>query len=315
MEMLMTIWDYKNDEDFTRDNTSMTMSEAERYTTNLFDEANDYNDQIAREYTDSEVTDTVRANRLRDLEYESDGVTLKNTDGASLWFKNKWNKFVDAVNTDDNDGGWSNNDFKLDTYLQGSKVDYSNKQKADNFADYSLDDLVTFIKDAKENPNAESVFYGTRHYDGKDADGNDKYLYKYGIHKVSAYDRYKTQLGSTGDEIFFEKRIAGAEHFESAFNLKAHEYRAFDLGKDKKDPNSFGSGYTELRTKELLGIDFDTIDLDAIATKSKKVSDDHAKYMYNKGNRRDDSLIDSFQVGASSLGLDIADLFTTVVSG
>lgn len=268
------------------------------------------------EQEQSKLLEEGRANRIKDKVYE-DG-ELRDDEGFKLFFKNLYNSSLDTL-VDYNpftDSTNASNTFKFDTYKDGVKVDYRNQTKDnemfDRHSEDSLSDLVDKFSKIKDNPNAKNVFYTTKHFDGFNKDGSKKYLYKNGIAKTSVWDRYKNQFDTRFDEIVSEKRFAGAEEFEHSFNRLSHKYRALDIGTAKNSKVNFGSGYTELRTKDILGVDKNKKESDYIKnlSDSQKFSEDYIKGGVNKS----DSAVDALQSGASRLTLDLLDLGLTVLS-
>lgn len=180
--------------------------------------------------------------RLRkdNLDYGDDGFLVQ---GA----KKIWNSFAD-------------HDHQMAINKNGHRYNTENKIFNDN-------DMSNIWNEVQEDPYGDQVLYYLRKHDGKDENGNDLWLYKPGIAKVSAYDRYAGQLSDKDWELIGEKRFSGSNLIENQIhgNKEFLKSRAFDYGRysdDKREAerkglayDDFGPGRTELYTKDILGID------------------------------------------------------------
>jgi hypothetical protein len=130
-------------------------------------------------------------------------------------------------------------------------------------------DLKQAWNNVEEDPNGDKVVYYLRKKDGLNEDGTQRWLYKPGLAKTSAYERYLGQLDPNEWELLAEKRFDGASTLEKQIhgNKEALANRAFDYGRfnykdvNKEEANAqgraysdFGAGTSELYTKDILGV-------------------------------------------------------------
>ncbi len=262
-------------------------------------------------------------NNLADAELEQDSNKEFNNARATRLDANRKDRYkdleVDSYGNPVNDGDfftWAKELVGADVYRDGVKVSSSNKDFSVE-GKKTLDDLVQEYYSAEEDPNANGLVYTLKVFDGYNDDGSERYLYKNGYAKVSAWDRYKDQLVGSGAEIVDEKRFVGAEQWEKQFNTLTINDRALDLGRDKNYDGltnkktsaiGFGSGYTELRNHDILGVDSNSVNYAAnkIASKNKALA--YAK----AGIGLDDGMLKAFESGVLSTAGKIGDLAVTI---
>jgi len=261
-----------------------------------FDEKVDYEFQQAneREQIDDKVTDSKINNRRSDVLFDGDG-EIKRDSQTSLNVKEAWNAIAPQF-------------LNVDGYIDGRKVNLDNKNIDSLFNGDSLSKVAADIRDAPEDPEAKAVFYYYKQYDGKDGNGEDKFLYKPGVSATGAWDREREDMKAKGLELVFEKRMAGAEALENRVQALAIGSDAVDQGNVGKGGISYGSGYTELKDKDVLGFDNENIDYYENIKASKE-----AKLAYDKeGYGLDDGLEDAFTAGAISLAGKVGDGILTI---
>ncbi len=252
--------------------------------------------------------------RLDKLNIDDDGALMQDS-AALAKTKDFWNTIASGIGI----GDWG----QIDVNLQGRKVNTLNKDfdsLSELDGDYSQENIareMTNLKDeyekAEEDPTAQHLVYTYRLYDGKDEDGKNKYLYKTGTAKVSAWDRTREDFEKKGAELVAEKKFAGAQDWEERFNTIAamtSGLDAVDKGFKKSSNVSYGSGYTEIRTDDVLGVDRSNIDTYQMEKLSKE-----EKFKWDKeGEGLDDGYEDAFTSGVVRLGSDIGDLAVTLGS-
>lgn len=207
---------------------------------------------------------------------------------------------------------------------QGKKYHMNNKDMIAG-RESNIQDLISQYQTAEHNPNADKGVYTLKKFDGYNTDGSDKFLYKYGLAEIGADNRYEgyDQDVADGYEIVEEKRFAGAEDWEKTWNANQDvlNARAIDsavanvngqiMSRDKASGINFGSGYTELLDRDLLGTDVGKTqeDYDRNREHSKRLSNAaDARYKSGMSN----SAVDAFQSGAASLVVDTADFLLDV---
>ena len=189
----------------------------------------------------------------------------------------------------------------FDINYRGSKISSLNKDLG-AYKDKTLTQLKSEYDNAKDDPKARHVVYTLKIFDGYNPDGSSKYLYKTGVDEVSAFNRYKEQMDDFQYEIVDEKRFAGAEQWENAFNMLAHGDRAVDKGKDKASGINFGSGYTELLTRDVLGVDRKGEDYKQNRSESISDYESYIKDGLNEdGSKKSDSAWNAFASGSVRL--------------
>ena len=258
------------------------------------------------------------------LEYEDNGELL-NDSNAVIRAKEAANALSSGADwlleasenaIDFGQGKWLNN-AKFDANVEGKKVSMDNKDII-GARDTTLADMIAEYKTAENNPNADKGIYTLRKFDGYNPDGSEKYLYKYGLSEAGAFQRYddqgilkQNQLDVDGWEIVDEKRFVGAKDWEAKWNAlpEVIRNRTFDKGYVKTDEGfqrrdaasgiDFGSGYTEVLNKDLLGNDIDKTDEDY----AKALALSQAKAEAYRERPHGSNPIDALQAGLSgSLG-------------
>jgi hypothetical protein len=202
-------------------------------------------------------------------------------------------------------------DYRMKAEKDGKLLSMDNKLLSET-ADKNLDhyDVAWMYKNAQEDPNASHVLYTTRMFDGFDEDHNEKYIYKHGVSKVSAWDRYKDQLSATGYELVDEKRFAGAEKVENLLHSldNSLDKRVIDYGtnQDKKSNINFGSGKTELYSENLLDINDEAMEKKDFEFNKLK-SMNYAKQYAKDRAKGSDNVGRAFLAGAVGLAVDVGD--------
>jgi len=204
-------------------------------------------------------------------------------------------------------GDWFDK-VKIDAVYKGKDYDIGNKI----FTDKSAADVRDMLLAAPEDENARHTFYALKKFDGYDENGKEKYLYKYGIAGEGYYNRYLGQYIEDGFIPIFERRVANAKEIENILHgtRDALDARALDKGQvfkdgkwlntDKASTVNWGSGYTELYNRDILGLD-GLMNPSDVETKSKAMYEAYKKRPKNSG------VVDAFQAGAVGLGTNIAD--------
>jgi len=263
------------------------------------------------------------------LQYNFDG-TLETDSNAEIRAKEVANTAIRGADwlleateniVDVGQGDWLDN-ARIDAVIGGKDYNMSNKDiiAARNT---TLEKLVQEYNDAKYDPNADKAIYTLRKFDGYDELGNPKYLYKHGLAEVSAADRYRNQWVEDGFEIVDEKRFAGAEKWENTLHAlqESLKNRALDYGMvkdangrwtttDKASGVNFGSGYTELYNKNLLGIPDPT---DEEFARNKFISEELMNQR-DKTRISNSNFIDAIQSGAMKLGIGGLDTILDIVT-
>ena len=264
------------------------------------------------------------------LQYNDDG-TLETDSNTEIRAKEAVNALSSGVDWlleateniyDAGQGDWLNN-AKVDAVIEGKNVNMSNKDiiAARNT---NLQNLIDEYNNAEYNPNADKAVYTLRKFDGYDAFGNPKYLYKYGVAETSAADRYKNQWVQDGFDIVDEKRFLGAEKWENTLHALQSSLRdrALDYGgvvgpdgkrtsTDKASGVNFGAGYTELYNRDLLGND---------AFKTQEDYDKNlalSQYLMEQRNKTrvpGSNAIDAFQSGLLTTAAGIGDFALDLIT-
>ena len=154
-------------------------------------------------------------------------------------------------------------DFDVTEVRDGKR--YSSKNKT--FNDLSQDELRDKFNNLEENPDSPfSLYYGR--VIGEDG----KASYKLGLAPVDAIERYKSQGGADGMTILYDKRVNGAEEFESLThgNKSLLQQRHNDYGMDTEN---FGKGYTEIYNGDFLGLDDGSLTSDKMQQLNRSTSE------------------------------------------
>lgn len=299
----------------------------------LFDSGDD-------EITSYKRRDTDRAAELKakeiyrkdELQYEEDG-SLIHDSNAMIRTKEAANAGIRGV-----DWLLEASENILD-FGQGDILGYRDQIQAENEGKrYSMqnkdflaarstttDELINQYHTAKHDDNADKGIYTLRKFDGYQADGNPKYIYKYGLADVGANTRYRDQYVQDGFDIVAEKRFAGAEDWEKTWNASKEvlDARTLDSGRvmidgvatsrDVASGINFGAGKTELLNEDLLGTDVGKTqeNYDQNKAVSRQLSD-IADAKWQAG--LDDSVADAFQSGAAKLAVDTGDFILDVLT-
>jgi len=265
------------------------------------------------------------------LLYEDNG-ELANDSNAVIRAKEAANTGIDALDwvleateniADYGQGDWLNNS-KFKATINGKQYNMDNKDII-GARETTLQDLIQQYQLAENNPNSEYGIYTLRKFDGYNPDGSEKYLYKYGRTKVGADSRYKDQYIQDGYEIVEEKRFAGAEEWEKLWNANEDvlEARALDSGtvtvdgttmnRDEASGVNFGSGYTELLTKDLLGTDVNKTEEDYKKNEeySKRLTDIYEAKLKSGAT---DGVLKALEAGGAKMLVDTADFILDVVT-
>ena len=183
-------------------------------------------------YDKSINTDEAQKAREGTLQRESDGSLIDDSD-AMLTTKKWANKGLNTLDGLAESVGL-NVDYRFKAEKDGKRYSMDNKEFNTG---KTLLDLRYEYEQAKEDPTASHLVYTLRKFDGFDENHNEKYLYKNGVAKVSAYQRYKDQAIKGGYEIVAEKRFAGAKDWEKEWNANDDvlNNRVFDFGSSKQD--------------------------------------------------------------------------------
>ena len=276
-----------------------------------------------------------RLNRKGELQYEDDG-SLIHDSNAMIRAKEVANAGIKGTDwmleasenlVDFGQGDW------IDHY-DGFKAEHEGKRYSMNNKDFiagratTTEQLKQDYHNATHDPNADKGIYTLRKFDGYDDTGSEKFIYKYGLAEVGADARYRDQWVQDGYDIVEEKRFAGAEDWEKAWNASQGVLDArtldnsFDLVQDEqgnmvtRDEASgirFGSGKTELLNQDLLGTDIGKTKEDYSQNKeySQRLSAmADAKWQSGMSSNP----VDAFQSGLASLGVDTADFILDVLT-
>ena len=165
---------------------------------------------------------------------------------------------------------------------------------------FNEDDLSNIWNKYEDNPAGNKTLYYLRKMDPI----SGQYVYKPGIAHVSAADRYKTQAEAKGWELIGEKRFDEASTVEKMIhgNKTFLEDRVYDYGsvEEQGAENIFGSGKSELYTRDILGIDTGTSE----QYRANKVESVKKMLGLVKNERQAEStfeFIDAFQAGGINL--------------
>jgi len=265
------------------------------------------------------------------LLYEDNGELLHDSDGT-IRAKEVANAGIDGLDwileATENIADFGQGDYldhsKFKANINGRQYNMDNKDIL-GARETTLQDLVQQYQTAENNPDSEYGIYTLRKFDGYNPDGSEKYLYKYGRSKVGADTRYKDQFIQDGYEIVEEKRFAGAKEWEKLWNANEDvlEARALDSGtvtvdgttmtRDEASGVNFGSGYTELLTKDLLGTDVNKTEEDYKKNEaySKRLT---SIYEAKLKSGATDGMLKSLEAGGAKLLVDTADFILDVVT-
>lgn len=219
------------------------------------------------------------ANRLKELKGYRKDPLLKNPDGTlkqdsdlELWLKQKLNSGIELLN--------SANDYVPDAIAKDKTLDidwratgtvagmaHENLQNKDFSVGTdakSKKQVLNEVAQLQDDPQGKGTLYYLRKNIGTEE--NPEYLYKVGFAALNAADRYRGQANAAGWDIVDERQSSGAADLEKKIQTAFIGDRALSYGEvkgkdgkitshDKASGINFGSGYGEIYTKDILGLD------------------------------------------------------------
>lgn len=129
---------------------------------------------------------------------------------------------------------------------------------------YTKKDVVKEANDMVDDPNGQGTLYYLKKNLGTTE--NPNYVYKVGFAQLNAADRYREQANAAGWDIVDEKQSSGSAELEKKLQtafigdrlLSTDQVKGPDgkwQSRDKASGIDFGSGYTEIYNKDILGWD------------------------------------------------------------
>jgi len=196
--------------------------------------------------------------------------------------------------------------YQIPVNKDGKRYNTANK-------DFNDDDLSNIWNKYEDNPAGNKTLYYLRKLDPV----TGQYMYKAGIAHTSAADRYLGQIKATGYEILGEKRFDEASAVEKQIhgNKEFLKSRVYDYGavEEQGAEDYWGSGKSELYSKDILGLDTGT-SADYAANKVASVR--KMLGLIPNDKQREDTLefIDAFQSGGINLAGGALKLIGEVIN-
>jgi hypothetical protein len=196
--------------------------------------------------------------------------SLKQDSALELGVKMAVNKGLDVWNTvNDYVPFVEKKTLDIDSRLTGTVAGMAHENLGNK--DFSVNSMtkkqvLDEVNTMQDDPNGQGTLYYLRKADGKDENGNDKFLYKVGFAQLDAADRYRSQANAAGWDIVKEVQNSGSAELEKKVQTKFIGDRALSYdqvkgadgkwqSRDKASGINFGSGYGEIYSKDILGWD------------------------------------------------------------